>query len=397
MLQRSSPLPASAPDEVDYTARARALMPLAREAADEADRERRLPERVALAMARAGLYRVAAPAWVGGSEQTPMEQIRVIEAIATGDGSAGWNVMIGIETFSLLGLAFAKRAECFADPAVIACSATSHTGVAEIVDGGYRVCGRWPFVSGCHNSAFFAGLVAVHRNGAPAPERPPAWALVPRARFEILDTWDVAGMRGSGSHDVVLDGVFVPDEDLGEGAWSDATRGFDLPAVMRFPLGARLAYNKTGVGFGIARAAIDAFVDLAAGKTPFLSSTSLVQRPFAQRAVALAEARLRSARALVFELAESLWDSVAAGRRIEAKQRALFHIACADAARACAEAVDGVAEAAGTSANRRGSPLERHARDARVVRQHVTVAPHLIEDAGRVLLGLEPDSVMLKL
>jgi len=136
---------------------------------------------------------------------------------------------------------------------------------------------------------------------------------------------------------------------------------------------------------------------IRAADAPPRNRPSVYPEPFAQRAVALAEARLRSARALVFELAESLWDSVAAGRRIEAKQRALFHIACADAARACAEAVDGVAEAAGTSANRRGSPLERHARDARVVRQHVTVAPHLIEDAGRVLLGLEPDSVMLKL
>lgn len=368
-----------------------------REAAAEADRERRLPERVAVAMARAGLYRVAAPATIGGSEQSPAEQIRVIETISSGDGSAGWNLMIGIESFSLLGMAFAKRAECFADIDVIACSATSHTGVAEIVDGGCRVTGRWPFVSGCHNSAFFAGLVAVHEKGAPVAGRPPAWALVPRARFEILDTWDVSGMRGSGSHDVVLDGVFVPDEDLGEGAWSDANRGVELPAVMRVPLGARLAYNKTGVGFGIARAAIDAFVDLACGKTPFLSSTSLVERPFAQRAVAEAEARLRSARALVFELTESLWDSVCAGRRVDAKTRALFHIACSDAARACAEAVDRVAEAAGTSANRRGSPLERCARDARVVRQHVTVAPHLIEDAGRVLLGLEPANVMLKL
>ncbi len=386
----------STPDPV---ARARALQSLAREAADEAERERRLPERVATAMAKEGLYRVATPRSFGGSEQPPETQIRVIEAIAEGDGSAGWNLMIGIETFSLLSVAFAHRAELFADPNLIACSATSATGRAERVDGGVRVFGQWPFVSGCHNSRFFAGLVALHEGDTPVDGQPPLWVLVPREDFEILDTWNVSGLRGSGSHDVRLDDVFVRDENLGYGLWraaDDPARG-PAPPILRIPLGTRLAYNKTGVGFGIARAAIDAFVDLARGKTPFMSSTSLRERPFAQRAVARAEARLRGSRALVLERAEALWDAVTAERKLTIEERALFQIACADAAQACAEAVDGVVEAAGTTANTVGSPLERCARDSRVIRQHVTVAPQTLEDGGRVLLGLEPDSVMLKL
>jgi alkylation response protein AidB-like acyl-CoA dehydrogenase len=277
------------------------------------------------------------------------------------------------------------------------CSATSTTGRADRVDGGYRVSGRWPFVSGCHNAAYFAGLVVVHENGEPAPGRPPGWALVPRSDFEIIDTWNVAGLRGSGSHDVRVDAVRIPENALGTGAWSSESGGERLPDVLRIPLGVRLAYNKTGVGFGIARAAIDVFVDLAKGKTPFAASSKLRERPLAQRAVARAEARLRSARALVRVLAEELWQAVVAGRSFSREERAIFHIACADAAQACAEAVDLVAEAAGTSANRLDCPLERYARDVRVIRQHVTVAPNLIEDAGRVLLGLEPESVMLKL
>ncbi len=386
----------------DAVERARALVPLAREAADEAERERRLPERVAGAMAKQGLYRIAAPRAIGGSEKPPETQIRVIETIASGDGAAGWNLMIGIETFSLLGAVFAHRAELFADPNLIACSATSRTGRAERVDGGLRVNGQWPFVSGCHNSSFFAGLVALHENGEPVPGQVPFWVLVPRDDFQILDTWNVAGLRGSGSHDVRLDDVFVPEASSGLGAWSaTGTRGAggasSVPAILRVPLGVRLAYNKTGVGFGIARAAIDAFVALARGKTPFLSSSTLRERPSAQRAVARAEARLRGARALVYEQTREMWSAVTSGRRLSLEERALFHIACSDSAQACAEAVDLVALAAGSSANVVGAPLERLARDARVIRQHVTVAPSLIDDAGRVLLGLEPESFLLKI
>jgi len=387
------------PNRSDFVGRARALRPLLREAADEAERERRLPERVAIAMAKEGLYRVAAPRAVLGAEADPETQISVIEAIAEGDGSAGWNLMIGIESFSLLGMAFADRAELFADPLLVACSATSATGTAERTDGGYRVTGQWPFVSGCHNSHYFAGLVSIHESGQPIPGSLPRWALVPRSDFEILDTWNVSGLRGSGSHDVRLNDVLVPEERMGQGAWAAGPRESraELPPVLRIPLGSRLAYNKTGVGFGIARAAIDAFVELAEGKVPFASSTSLRERPLAHRALARAEARLRGSRALVRELSEELWDVVSDGRQFSIQQRAIFQLACSDAALACAEAVDLVAEAAGTSANRLDCALERHARDARVIRQHVTVSPAQLEDAGRVLLGLEPQSIMLKL
>jgi alkylation response protein AidB-like acyl-CoA dehydrogenase len=379
----------------DLVTRARALQPVIREAADAAEQARRLPDAVAKAMAAEGLYRVAAARSIGGAEAPPEIQIRVIESIAEADGSVGWNLMIGIETFGLLGLAFERGAEIFADPLLIASSATSATGRAEPAAGGYRVSGQWPFVSGCHNSAFFAGLVGFFEAGEPVPGRLPGFAVMPRSDFEILDTWNVSGLRGSGSHDVQAHDVFVPEEFVTPGPWF--VDRSDLPAVFRIPLGIRLAYNKAAVGFGIARGALDAFVELAHGKVPRFSSSTLRERPLAQRAIAAAEARLRGARALVFDLVGETWQKVLAGDDVTLRERALFHIACADAASACAEAVDGVSAAAGTSANRLDSPLERRARDARVIRQHVTVAPGLLEDGGRVLLGLEPESFILKL
>ena len=381
--------------ESDPVARARELQPLVREAAAQAERERRLPEHVAQAMAKVGLFRVAAPREFGGAERDPATQIRTIEAIGEADGSAAWNLMIGIENFGLLSLGFARGRELFADPLVIVAGSTAAFGRAERVDGGYRVIGQWQFVSGCHNAHYFAGLVVVHEKGAPVIGEPPRFAVVPRAAFEILDTWHVAGLRGSGSHDVRVDDVLVPENDTLSFVPGVLPQGALDSPVTRIPPGSRLAYNKVGVALGIARAAIDTFVELATGKVPRFSSSKLRERPVAQRAVARAEARLRGARAFVLESVAELWDAVSAGREFPNRDRALLQIACSDAALACADAVDTVAEAAGTSANRLDSPLERQARDVRVIRQHVTVAPQHLEDAGRVLLGLEPEGLML--
>ena len=376
----------------DPVATARELQTLVREAADEAERECRLPAHVA----EAGLYRVGAPRTQGGGEHDPMTQIAVIEAIAEADGSAAWNLMVGIESFGLLTLGFRNNRELFADPLTVLCGSTAALGVAEVVDGGYRLTGRWQFASGCHNSHWFYGLSVVHENGAPKADEPPRFMLVPRAEFEIVENWKVGGLRGSGSHDVQVESVFVPEARVATFMAPGSEIAEDAP-IVRFPRGSRLAYNKVGIGLGIARAAIDDFVEIATGKIPRFSSSTLRERPLAQRAVAAAEARLRGARAFVMEAVGEVWDEVVAGKEPSARQRALLQIACSDAARASAEAVDLVAEAAGTTANDLESPLERRARDVRVVRQHMTVAPHHLEDAGRVLLGLSPEGLMLSL
>jgi alkylation response protein AidB-like acyl-CoA dehydrogenase len=375
--------------------RARKLQPLARQYADEAERERRLPAEVAEALAKEGLYRIAAPRAYGGAEADPRSQIETIEALAVADGSAGWNLMIGIESFGLVATAFEPTEPLLADPLHVLSSSTAALGTAEQVDGGYRVTGRWQFVSGCHNAHAFAGMCAPHRDGKPIEGQLPVFALVGREDFRIEDSWNVGGLRGSGSHDVAVDDVFVPESRVGGGLIRPRLAAAADTPLFRVPLGSRLAYNKVGVGFGIARAAIDTFVELASGKIPRFTGATLRERPFAQRAVARAEVRLRGARALVFERVEELWDAVVAGREITARDRALLQITCSDAASAAAEAVDWVAEAAGTTANELGFPLERQLRDVRVVRQHFTVAPHHLEDGGRVLLGLDPKGAML--
>ena len=252
-------------------AAARALQPLVREAADEAERERRLPARVAEAMAKAGLYRVGAAKSFGGGQQDPATQIAVIEAISEADGSAGWNLMIGIESFGLLTLGFPRGAELFADPSIILAGSTAAVGRADAVEGGFRVSGHWQFASGVHNCHYFSALSAIHEDGEPRPGEFPRLMILPRSEIEIIDNWNVGGLRGSGSHDVRIEDAFVPEENV-VGFLTDLQPLADAP-IARFPRGSRLSYNKVGVALGIARASINDFVSIAKGKVPRFSSS----------------------------------------------------------------------------------------------------------------------------
>lgn len=385
-------------EAVDYVARARGLQPLVRECADEAERDRRLPKRLVEAMAAAGLYRVAAPASVGGGETEPGTQIRVIEAISEADGAAGWTLMIGIEAMGFLGAAlpFEVARRLYADSGLVVAGALNPLGSAQPARGGYKVSGQWPFASGCDAAQFFWGQCVVYHDRERVREDDGRVKLVevvlPREDFEILDTWHVSGLRGSGSHDVRASDVFVPEEmTTAVSNWGLREKG----PLFRMPPFSRLAYNKVGVATGIARAAIEHFKELAQAKVPRASTVPLRERLTAQLAVAEAETELGSARAWVFDTVGEVWSAVVAGSRVSPEQRARVQLACSNACSAAVRAVDKVHCAAGTTANFLASPLERCFRDVQVVRQHITVSPQWFEAAGRVLLGLDSGSPLL--
>ena len=141
--------------------RAKGLLGLVREHAEVSESQRHLKREVAEAFAREGLFRIAAPVDFFGSEEDPITQIETIESVAYADGSAAWNLMIGIETFGLIAPGFVHCRELIEDLSVIMCSSTASAGRADKVDGGYRVSGRWGFCSGCHNSELFGATVYI--------------------------------------------------------------------------------------------------------------------------------------------------------------------------------------------------------------------------------------------
>lgn len=175
--------------------------------ADAAEREARLPDDVARALARAGLHRLSAPRSVGGLEAHPLTQILAIEQVARIDGATGWNLMIGIETQGILAatLPLARARDLLSNPELIISGALNPLGRADVVDGGYRVSGQWPFASGCQNCDYFWGQAFVWSGGERLRNARGQSQLIevvlPRSSLRILPTWHVAGLRGSGSHE----------------------------------------------------------------------------------------------------------------------------------------------------------------------------------------------------
>ena len=368
--------------KTNWIERAQSTVDVVRRHADDADKNRQLSAPVAESFAELGLYRLAAPVPCGGADADPETQMRVIEVISRADGSSGWNLMIGIETFGLVGPSMATCLDLISDPNAIMSSSTAAVGSAVQCKGGWRVSGQWQFASGIHNAHVFGAMVR-RFDGEPPMDETLFYAILPNTDYEILDTWHVSGLRGSGSHDVLIEEKFVPTDRL------VATPGHGtMPSnQLKIPLGVRLTFNKVAVGLGIARAGIDAFKALTQEKRPRFSNKTLRLRRFSQRAVAHAEVRIRGARAAVYEHVRTVWDKVSSDQELSDEDRAIAHLLASDAAKAAVDCVEYLQEAAGTSANRLDHPLERIGRDVKVVRQHATVAPHHIDDAAAVLLG----------
>ena len=211
--------------------RANSLFELVRSHADQAEQDRHLPNEVAQAFAHNELYRIAAPIEIGGYDIDPATQIKVIEAISRADGSAGWNLMIGIETFGLVSPAMSGCWDLVKDPRAIMASSTAAVGTAERAPDGWLINGQWQFVSGIHNAHVFGATVRLHENGEQI-DKLLRYALLDRDEFEIVDTWNVSGLRGSGSHDVRINNVWVPDRHV-VAAMGDALQQ-DAPAADSF-------------------------------------------------------------------------------------------------------------------------------------------------------------------
>jgi alkylation response protein AidB-like acyl-CoA dehydrogenase len=374
---------------------ARAFAPQIREQYDRIENERRLPPALAKAIAEAGLFRLMIPKALGGLEVDVETGIRVFEEMSRLDGSVGWCTMIGA-TGGLVSAYLPDKVaqEIYgSDPHVVTGGALAPTGKAVVVDGGYRVTGRWQFNSGCQHCTWLMGTCVVVENGTPRrfPNGQPVTTMLifPAKEAEILDTWSVLGLRGSGSHDIAVSNLFVPEGRV-------ASLLYDTPhhagPLYRFPMFGLLALSVASVGLGMARGAIDSFVEIAKGKSLAGIPRRVCEREVVQMQVAQAEASLRAGRAFLYETLQTVWKEVLAKVEISVHQRALLRLAATHAATSAAHAIDLVYHAAGTSSIWANSPLQRHFRDVHVLTQHAVLSAPVYELAGRVFFGLKTNS-----
>ena len=365
--------------------RVRALGADASELAASAEQLRRLPDEIAAGLVRTGLPRALVPSRYGGGELPLQDVLDAIEALAYHDGSTAWCGMIAATTGLTAARLPAPWAErIYGDPSSVTGGFAMPAAAATAAHGGVRVSGRWQWGSGTYHCTWIGG-------GCLLPDGAAAFVFFERDQVQLLDTWRVSGLRGTGSTDYEVTEAFVP-----EGRWSSfAGPPLEPGPLYRFPLMSALALGVCSVSLGLARRAQDELVDLAGGKRPAGSGRTLAERPAVQAAVARAEAAWRSARALLREAVADAWSTALAGNRLGDEHKRQLRLAATNVTWRSAEAVDLMYHAAGGSAIHEDSPLQRVFRDVHVTTQHAMVSDRTLEPLGRLALGLPTDTAQL--
>jgi alkylation response protein AidB-like acyl-CoA dehydrogenase len=375
--------------KIDPVSAAREILPLITSLRRETEADRRIARPIVDRLVDARLCRMMVPRALEGLEVPIPESLAVYEDLASAEASVAWVVWNnGLPCLFGRFLDPAARAEVFGDPAWLYASSTRPTGRAAVEPGGYRVTGRWALVSGCELAEWIVLLCLVEEDGQPRmTEAGPEMRLlfVRRADCEILDTWHAGGLRGTGSHDVVVTRSLVPHR-LAVVPGGPVT--LDGP-MGRVPIITPMATGYAAQAIGIARTCLESVVQLVKTKFSPDPGPQPKERPALLASIALEAAALDAARGHVRDCASRLWDTVRSGPPtidvITAVWAAALH-----AAGAAEKAVDAMYAAGGSSSLYTDCPVERAHRDMHALRRHVIGQVSWAEDAGRVRLGLPP-------
>ncbi|MDJ0847694.1 MAG: acyl-CoA dehydrogenase family protein [Myxococcota bacterium] len=388
---------ARSPRSVDWRARAHRVAPVAREEALACERAGTLTDRVVRALGEAGLFGLSLPGDLGGAEQGLEMQLEVFEEVSRADGSAGWCLMSAATASAFAGAYCDPGAarEMFGGGSwVTHAGQYAPRGQGVVVPGGFRVSGEYSFGSGCAYSAWIAAGFVPLDDGQPRlletglPDM--RVACLPRDEVLFQGNWHVAGLQGTGSFD-----YRVLDKEVPEG--STFSLFADVPrtggALYRCGVFVITACGHAGFALGVGRHALDEIEGLAPGKVRMGAPTSVAHSTHFQYELARAEAKLRSARAFVFDAFGDLERTVLAGDVPRLEQRALVRTATTWCTEVAAEVADFAYRFAGTDSLRMPSDLQRAWRDIHAGTQHVFVDDKTYLDSAQIFLGIAPETL----
>ena len=383
----------------DWAARVAEVGPLAEAAAPEADRNRRLSVELMTELHARELFRMLLPRAQKGHEMALPEYVRVIEAIASFDASTAWcvcqaNCCAMIAAY--IDRDIADRMWGNDPKAVLAWG--PGTAQASVDDGGYRLTARSTFVSGSHHATWLGvhGPSVMGRDGKPILDKNGKPEIrtffFPASATELIENWDVLGLRGTGSDCFEVENLHVPEGYT----VLRATMSEDRPSHGSGPLYAFPQMPVHAAGFastalGTARGFITAFLEMAQTKVPRLHAAPLRDNANVQEDLAIAEARLSAARAWLFEIVEQSWEAVCATGEMPVDLRNRMRLAATHAIRESKAAVDMLYDASGASSVFASSPFERRFRDIHMVAQQVQGRKAHYRTVGAWLLGHPAD------
>jgi alkylation response protein AidB-like acyl-CoA dehydrogenase len=379
----------SRPEGFDLADRARALAPLITRDADEIERTRRLTPAVTSALIETGLYRALLPKSLGGTEATLQAFMQMQEEVAKADASTAW--CLGQCSVCAMTAAYLDRdvaEEIFnTPPGILAWGAIAHE--VKVVPGGYIADARWDFASGSRQASWLGAHVrVVEADGTPrrkadgSPEI--RTILFPVGSATMYDVWDVIGLKGTGTDSYSVENLFVPEEFA-------ALR--DDPAALReqgplYKLSTNMVFSMgfAATALGVARATLDAAIELARGKTP-QGLKAMRDNNAVQGLIGRTEASLRAARAYLYATADEVWRDLSRGDPIAEEHRVALRIAATWTIHQSASVVDTAYHMAGATAVFAANKFERRFRDMHAIAQQIQARDTHYEDAGKAILS----------
>ena len=359
-----------------------ALLADIRRRADEFGRQHYVSDDIVQRFKEIGIYRAFVPRAYGGDERSPLDFLLAIEAISKADGSAGWVASFGVCESYLGGLPLATLEEIWRSPDDIFAGAMFPLQPAQAVEAGYRLNGRWKWASGC---------MAADRVGVgimpDAADSLPSMAVIPASQAEIdMGSWDVHGMAGSGSFDLVLKNVVAPADHV-------FVRGGKLTPegpFFRYPTISIATQVLAVTALGVAQAAVKLVLDSAAERQSATGAPNIGDRSYVQIEMAKAEARIRSSRLFFYDSVEAAWEALLRGAELDAETISMMRLSSTHLSRECAEATRAAYQLSGMEAAYHEHRLSRCFRDANMPTQHAFMGEITYQNAGAVMFGKQP-------
>ncbi len=332
-----------------------------------------------------GVYRAFVPKRFGGDEKSPREFCELIERLSKADGSVGWVASFGMSPAYLGSLPEETLKVLYKDsPDIVFAGGIFPPQPAEIVDNGVMVKGRWKFSSGCMGADILGVGISPRKDNE--THGLPRMAVMPAHQAKIDMTWDTVGLKGTGSHDLVVENVYVPKE------WT-FVRGepSKLPEpFFKYPSLSLATQVLTAVGIGVASAALEEFKKLAPGKASITGGSEIANRPVTQYEFAQVEAEFLAARTWFYQTIDVVWNEILQDRKPTTQQISDMRLSATHAARVSARVARKIQMLAGMTAIYTNNPFSRFVNDANVVTQHAFMGDATLQNAGSISFGLDP-------
>lgn len=369
------------------------LAPVLRTSAAEGEALRRLPEYAASALVDAGAFLVQVPKSLGGLELNPLEATRLVEELSKIDPSAGFLVgNMNSQAFTMMALTAAGAEEVFADRRAVICGGAFPPSVAFEAPGGYIINGRAPFASGAHIASWVTTNAMLMEDGQPKmTEHGPVvlLAVMPSKDCELVDNWNVMGLRGTGSHDYAYHEVFVPHNRVAPLTLGDPNHHFSGALYKSRLWSGHPLFAATALG--VARASLDEVTTLVQTKKGNFMMALLGDNPSIQRQLGKAEAKYRAARAYLYGTVDELWQHQLTGQFVTTDHAVSMQLAACYVIETSREISEICHEIAGTTGFQQSSPLEKYFRDAHTISQHAFASQTRYESAIKAMLGKPND------